>query len=145
MYTVKIKVDHPDLWPVRAHDTDAGADLRATYNHCIMPGQQQLVDTGVAIKIPRGFTGMVFNRSSQGKIGVQIANGVGIIDSDYRGTIKVLLKNTGTIPYEIKGRDTRIAQLVLVPIILPGFVEHLESEVWDDTIRGEGGFGSTGT
>lgn len=144
MYTVTIKVAHDDLWPIRAHTTDAGADLRSVNDHHILPGGQNLIDTGVAIKIPQGFVGMVFNRSSQGKLGVQIANGTGIIDSDYRGTIKVLLKNTGLYTYEIKARDTRIAQLVLVPIILPTFVEHLESDVWDDTVRSTGGFGSTG-
>ncbi|MBM6691441.1 dUTP diphosphatase, partial [Fusobacterium mortiferum] len=77
-----------------------------------------------AVQIPEGFVGMVFNRSSQGKVGVQIANGTGIIDSDYRGNIKVLLKNTGQNAYEILARNTRIEQLVVVPIVLPKFIEH---------------------
>lgn len=144
MFNVKIKVEDEKLWPTRAHNTDAGADLRSTEDHWIRPNTMILVDTGVSVKIPQGFVGLVFSRSSQGKEGIQIANGTGIIDSDYRGNILVLLKNTGDSTYYITAKDTRIAQLVIVPIVLPTFVEHLESEVWDDTVRGVGGFGSTG-
>lgn len=104
-----------------------------------------MLDTGVAIRIPEGWVGLVFNRSSQGKIGVSIANGTGIIDSDYRGNIKVLLKNNGAEGYEIKAFETRIAQIVIVPIMLAQFEESGETlEDWLDTKRGTGGFGSTG-
>ena len=144
MFNVKIKVDDERLWPTRAHTTDAGADLRTKNDLELKSGFQYLFDTGVAVKIPEGFVGMVFNRSSQGKIGVQIANGTGIIDSDYRGNIHVLLRNTGYEPYSVKAFDTRIAQLVIVPIVLPNFIEHMDSETWDDTARSTGGFGSTG-
>jgi dUTP pyrophosphatase len=144
MFNVKIKVDDESLWPQRAHVTDAGADLRSVESRHLGPGEQYLFNTGVAIKIPEGFVGMVFNRSSQGKIGVQIANGTGIIDSDYRGNIHVLLRNTGTEYYTVKAKETRIAQLVIVPIVLPNFIEHMRSETWDDTARSTGGFGSTG-
>jgi dUTP pyrophosphatase len=124
--------------PQRAHPTDAGADLRALEAHEIYPGEQKLVDTGVAVKIPRGFAGFIFNRSSQGKKGITIPHSVGVIDSDYRGNLKVLLKNISEDPYVIEPGD-RIAQLVVQRVELPTF-----RDVWNDTQRGTGGFGSTG-
>jgi dUTP pyrophosphatase len=124
--------------PKRAHSTDAGADL-FSYEECeIYPGEQKLVDTGIAIKIPRGFGGFIYNRSSQGKKGITIPHGVGVIDSDYRGNLKVLLKNISEDPYKIEVGD-RIAQLVIQPIQLVDF-----KDIWNDTTRGTGGFGSTG-
>lgn len=127
--------------PQRAHPTDAGADLCAWLPDGaleIYPGEQKLVDTGVAIKIPEGFAGFVYNRSSQGKKGISIPHSVGVIDADYRGNIKVLLKNNSEDPYKIEPGD-RIAQLVVQRVELFGFVD-----VWNDTQRGTGGFGSTG-
>lgn len=124
--------------PKRAHSTDAGADLFSHEACEIYPGEQKLVDTGIAIKIPRGFAGFVYNRSSQGKKGITIPHGVGVIDSDYRGNLKVLLKNIGEDPYTIVVGD-RIAQLVIQPIQLVDF-----KDTWNDTARGTGGFGSTG-
>lgn len=124
--------------PKRANPTDAGADLMSTQDLEIYPQEQKLVDTGVAVKIPEGFAGFVFNRSSQGKMGITIPHSVGVIDSDYRGNIKVILKNLGEDPYKIS-RGDRIAQLVILPIILCDFVD-----IWKDTERGTGGFGSTG-
>ena len=131
--------------PLRAHKTDAGADLFSMETHMLYPGGQHLFDTGVAIKIPENFVGLVYNRSSQGKIRVQIANGTGVIDSDYRGNIKVLLINNGTEPYEVNKLSTRIAQFVITPILLPEFrvFDETITGLWDDTIRGTGGFGST--
>jgi dUTP pyrophosphatase len=126
--------------PERQHATDAGADLFSTTTTSIYPGEQTLVDTGIAIKIPVHYAGFVFNRSSQGKLGVTIPHSVGVIDSDYRGTIKVILKNEGADPYKIEAGVTRIAQLVIMPIMLCNF-----KDTWNDTQRGTGGFGSTGT
>jgi len=130
--------------PQRAHPSDAGADLFAWFEDDtqeieIRPLEQKLVDTGIAVKIPQGYAGFVYNRSSQGKKGIQIPHSVGIIDSDYRGTIKVILKNLGSDPYKIT-RGDRIAQLVIQKIELVTF-----SDIWNDTQRGTGGFGSTGT
>jgi dUTP pyrophosphatase len=130
--------------PQRAHSTDAGADLFAwfegnTQEYEIFPGEQKMIDTGIAVKIPRGYAGFVYNRSSQGKKGIQIPHSVGIIDSDYRGTIKVILKNLGEDPYKITLGD-RIAQLVIQKVELVTF-----TDIWNDTQRGTGGFGSTGT
>lgn len=124
--------------PKRAYPSDAGADLFSYENHTIYPQEQKLVDTGIAIKIPEGYGGFIFNRSSQGKKGITIPHSVGVIDSDYRGNLKVLLKNTGEDPYNIEVGD-RIAQLVIMPVLLPEF-----TDIWNDTQRGTGGFGSTG-
>lgn len=130
--------------PLRAHYSDAGADLFAWFENgaeeCeIYPGDQKMIDTGIAVKIPGGYAGFVYNRSSQGKKGITIPHSVGIIDSDYRGTIKVILKNLGEDPYKIKLGD-RIAQLVVQKVELMAF-----HDTWNDTQRGTGGFGSTGT
>ena len=141
---IETKVDSPELIPVRAHPTDAGADLKSVENWPLGPGEKKLFDTGVAVKIPEGYVGLVFNRSSQGKLGIKLANSVGVIDSDYRGNIKVLLENHhATNWYEVKARETKIAQLVIVPIMLTVF-RTVSEENWNDTARGTGGFGSTG-
>lgn len=125
--------------PERAHHSDAGADLFAYESLEIYPNEQKLVDTGIAIKISQGFAGFVYNRSSQGKKGITIPHSVGVIDSGYRDTIKVLLKNIGDDPYKITAGD-RIAQLVIQKVELVGF-----KDIWNDSTRGTGGFGSTGT
>ena len=125
--------------PERAHPTDAGADLFSYESLEIYPNEQKLVDTGIAIKIPQGFAGFVYNRSSQGKKGITIPHSVGVIDSGYRDTIKVLLKNIGDDPYKITAGD-RIAQLVIQKVELVQF-----KDIWNDSTRGTGGFGSTGT
>jgi len=124
--------------PKRAHSSDAGADLFSYQDYEIYPEEQKLVDTGIAIKIPRGFARFIYNRSSQGKVGITIPHSVGVIDSDYRGNLKVLLKNISEDPYKIKVGD-RIAQLVIMPIQLVDF-----KDIWNDTARGTGSFGSTG-
>jgi len=132
------RVEDKAFLPKRANPTDAGADLMSTETLEIYPDEQKMIDTGVAVKIPEGYAGFVFNRSSQGKKGITIPHSVGVIDSDYRGNIKIILKNTSEDRYEIKVGD-RIAQLVILPVLLPAFVD-----AWNDTERGTGGFGSTG-
>lgn len=140
---VKTKLDDPRLAPFRSNPTDAGADLRSKESHMIARNCTLLVDTGVALKIPVGYVGLVFPRSSMGKVRVTLANGTGVIDSDYRGNIKVLLANDGNDTFKIDAFDTRIAQIVIVPVMLATFVESNVDE-WFDTDRGTGGFGSTG-
>lgn len=137
---IPTKLSDPRVAPLRAHTSDAGADLRSTETITIYPQEMKMVDTGVAVAIPVGYVGLIFNRSSQGKIRVSLANSVGVIDSSYRGTIKVLLVNEGVNHYTIRAFDTRIAQLVIVPVVLAQFniVDSLE-----ETERGTGGFGST--
>lgn len=139
--TIEVTTVDSRLLPARAHASDAGADLRSMENACILPGEMQMLDTGICIAIPVGYVGLVYNRSSQGKIRVTLANSVGVIDSDYRGPVKVLLVNEGKHPYTINAFDTRIAQLVVTPIVLADFIEVTSL---NDTSRGTGGFGSTG-
>ena len=144
-FKVLVKLDNELAMPKRANPTDAGADLFSSASQSIFPGETKMIDTGFAVKIPIGYVGLVYNRSSQGKRGVVIPHSVGVIDSDYRGNVKVLLTNNGTDPYHIIQYDTRIAQLVVQPIQLVQFMNwsDLDGE-WVDTVRGEGGFGSTG-
>lgn len=142
--TMLIKVDDPELHPFRAHPNDAGADLKSSVSIDIYPNEQKTVGTGVAVKIPEGFVGLVFSRSSMGKVAVTLANSVGVIDADYRGEIKVMIKNHGSDIYKITKND-RIAQLVIIPIAIPFFKIFEGSDLeWADTNRGEGGFGSSG-
>ena len=141
---IVVKLDDELCMPNRAHLTDAGADLVSKGNVSIYPGETMLLDTGVAVKIPEGYVGLVYNRSSQGKIGIAIPHSVGVIDSDYRGNIKVLLVNNGNVPYKIEQFKTKIAQLVIAPIELVEFKPwNPAEESWEDTQRGTGGFGST--
>ena len=105
-------------------------------------GERRLVPTGIAIALPSPeYVALVFARSGLGiKRGVCLSNGVGVIDSDYRGEIGVGLVNLGDAPYTVQPGD-RIAQLMVVPVVQPAVtvVDDL-----DETERGAGGFGSTG-
>lgn len=143
MVDVVIRLSDVRAMPVRAHPTDAGADLFSMVSLEIYPGETALVDTGVCLKIPPGYVGLVYNRSSQGKLHIVIPHSVGVIDSDYRGMIKILLMNQGEDPYKITRFDTKIAQLVITPILIPEFKGWANTDIWDDTERGTGGFGST--
>ena len=124
--------------PKRAHSTDAGADLFSVVDLVIRPGEDAMIDTGLALKIPAGYGGFVLNRSSQ-RVNMITSLGAGLIDSDYRGTIRVFLYNGGKHEYSIKAFETKIAQLVIMPVLLCEFFDS-----WNDTERGTGGFGSTG-
>lgn len=140
-----VKLADPRLMPLRANATDAGADLMSVDTCIIYPNEMKMVDTGVAIQIPRGYVGLVYSRSGQGKLRIHLANSVGVIDSDYRGNIKVILVNEGDNPYEIHAFSTRIAQLVITPVMLASFRQFAGTdEDWNNTKRGTGGFGSTG-
>ena len=141
---VYTKLFDPRCLPIRAHFTDAGSDLVAIEDTMIEPSIMKMVDTGVAVKIPQGYVGLVYSRSGQGKIRVHLANGTGVIDSGYRGNIKVMLVNDGTTVYKITAFDTKIAQLVVVPIDLSTYKVISTDEDWIDSDRGEAGFGSTG-
>lgn len=132
--------------PSRANPTDAGADLRmylgpeeSVQNSFVVvkPKEQVLVDTGVAVKIPNGYAGFVMARSSMRNKSIT-SWGDGLIDSAYRGTIKVVISNQGDKDYVINNGD-RIGQLVIQQVQLVEFVD-----IWNDTDRGTGGFGSTG-
>lgn len=132
-----------DLLPKYAHYTDAGADLRSSIDISIPAGQHALVPTGVALAIPEGFVGLVHPRSGLAlRHQVTVLNTPGTIDADYRGEIKVILINHAAEPFEIKKYD-RIAQLVVQRVEHAHF--NLAYSPLQETGRGAGGFGSTGT
>ena len=144
--TLKIQKKNPKaILPKRATEGSAGMDLYACMEEeiTLRPGELAVIPTGIAIGLPGpDYAALVFARSGLGvKHGISLSNGVGVIDSDYRGEIQVGLCNLGNQPYTIRPEE-RIAQLVVTPVcLLP--IE--EVEVLDETGRGEGGFGSTGT
>ena len=101
-----------------------------------------VIGTGIAIELPAGSAGMVYARSGQAlRKGLAMANGVGVIDADYRGEVAVPVVNLSNAPLRITHGE-RIAQLVVTPVLMP---DMLELDTLSDTGRGEGGFGSTGT
>ena len=127
--------------PTRAHPGDAGLDLYSAEALRLEPGERSLVATGVAVAIPHGHAGLVAPRSGLAvRHGISIVNAPGVIDSGYRGEIKVNLINLGAEPVDVS-RGDRIAQLLVVPI---EGAEVVEVDDLDDTARGAGGFGSTG-
>jgi dUTP pyrophosphatase len=128
--------------PARAHDDDAGYDLHAAEGVTLEPGRRASVGTGVAVAIPPGHAGLVVPRSGlAARHGVSVVNAPGLIDSGYRGELRVLLLNTDPeASFEVEPGD-RIAQLVVVAVASP---ELIELDSLDETARGVGGFGSTG-
>ena len=130
--------------PTYGSEYAAGADLYAAIDNpvTIAPGATEFIGTGLAMEIPMGYAGFVYARSGLScKEGLAPANKVGVVDADYRGEIIVALHNHSDNPVTIEPKD-RIAQIVLAPYITADFNE---VEELDDTERGEGGFGSTGT
>ena len=129
--------------PFRAHAGDAGADLHSAEHLTLAPGQRALVGTGIAIALPMGTVGLIHPRSGlAAKHGLTIVNAPGTVDAEYRGELKVCLLNTDTERAIEITRGMRIAQLVVQRVELVDFVEVNEL---DDTARGAGGYGSTGT
>lgn len=128
--------------PLYAHTNDAGADLRAAEALTIGPGERALVGTGVAIALPDGYAAFVVPRSGlAAKRGITVLNSPGTIDAGYRGEIKVALLNTDReAAFDIEVGD-RIAQLIVMPVSRAEFVPVTELT---DSVRGAGGFGSTG-
>ncbi len=143
--TLLVKKVRPGaLLPTRATAGSAGYDLYAHLDSplTLPPGGRALIPTGIAIGLPDAQTvGLVYARSGLAvRHGLALSNGVGVIDSDYRGEIQVGLVNLSDKPYTIQPGE-RIAQLVITPVLLP---ELLETEELAPTDRGAGGFGSTG-
>lgn len=138
----KIGTDIP--FPFYASAGAAGMDLCACTDEpvTIAPRQIAALPTGIAIALPSAdYVALVFARSGLGvKHGVALANGVGVIDSDYRGEIRVGLVNQSDVPYTIQPGD-RVAQLAVMPVV-QARLERVET--LDETERGAGGFGSTG-
>ena len=129
--------------PRAATPGSAGLDLQACIDApvTVMPGTQALLPAGLAVEIPEGYVGLVFGRSGLGiKHGITLSNSVGVIDSDYRGELRVGLINHGEAEYTVEPGE-RIAQLVIMPYAA---VEPVEAESLGETERADGGFGSTG-
>jgi dUTP pyrophosphatase len=139
------RLSHGEDLPLPCYATElaAGADLLAAVVEelVLQPGERSAVPTGLAIALPPGYEAQVRPRSGLAlKSGVTVANAPGTIDSDYRGEVRVILVNLGTVPYVIR-RGDRIAQLVCAPVTRVRFTV---TAALPSTDRGEGGFGSTG-
>ena len=144
MQTVRVKKLHPQAQlPAYGSAYAAGADLYACLEEAVTiePGEIFWVPTGIALEVPVGCVGLVYARSSMGaKRGLAPANKVGVIDSDYRGEIRVVLLNHSKQPQTIQPGE-RVAQFIITPVVTANFIE---AEELDETDRGIGGFGSTG-
>jgi dUTP pyrophosphatase len=128
--------------PARAHEDDAGYDLHAAEAAALGPGERASVGTGIAVAIPPGHAGLVLPRSGlAARHGISVVNAPGLIDSGYRGELRVLLLNTDRSEAFAVAPGDRIAQLVLVRVETPALEEVAEL---DETARGSGGFGSSG-
>ena len=142
------RLSHADGLDLPAYETaaSAGMDLRAAVPSddpvVLAPGTRELLPTGVKIALPKGYEGQVRPRSGLAhRHGVTVLNSPGTIDADYRGEVKVLLVNHGAEPFPVE-RGMRIAQLVVAE---HARVDWVEREALSETVRGPGGFGSTGT
>ena len=129
--------------PSRAYPGDAGLDLYALDEAVLEPGARASIATGIAVEIPDGRAGLVLPRSGlASRHGIALVNAPGLIDSGYRGEIRVLLLNTDRRESFTVQRGERIAQLVMLPVETPEVVEVAELALSE---RGAGGFGSSGT
>lgn len=142
---LKIKRLNPKAkLPTRGTPGSAGMDLYACIEDSvtIAPGELRIIPTGIAIALPdKGHAAFLYARSGLGvKHGICLSNGVGVIDSDYRGEVCAGLCNVSDKPYTVEPFE-RIAQMVIAPVIIP---EIIETDELDDTERGGSGFGSTG-
>ena len=140
--TVRVKkLRENAVLPSYGSDYAAGADLYACNAVTVEPGATEFVQTGLALEVPAGYAGLVYARSGLAcKKGLAPANKVGVIDADYRGEVMVALYNHSSQAVEIEPGE-RVAQLVITPYLTAVFEE---TEELSDTVRGEGGFGSTG-
>ena len=131
--------------PARAHAGDAGYDLRSVENLSLPPGERALVGTGISVAIPAGYAGLVLPRSGlAAKHGISLVNTPGLIDSGYRGEIRIpLINHDRETTFEVEA-GMRIAQIVFVQVADAAFFEVDSLEAAADG-RGEGGFGSSGT
>ena len=138
------KLREDAVLPARGSAEAAGADLRACMDEErieLAPGETKLIGTGLSMAVPTGYFGGIFARSGLSvKEGLRPSNCVGVIDSDYRGEVKVALYNDSSQSRVIE-RGERIAQLLILPYLAPEFEE---AEALDETDRGDGGFGHTG-
>ncbi len=137
------KLDERAVLPTYGSEYAAGADLYAVTDGEVvfLPGETKLIHTGLAMEIPEGYAGLIYARSGlASKRGLAPANKVGVVDADYRGEVMVALHNHSSMEQKIASGE-RIAQLVVAPFLK---AEFNEAETLSDTVRGVGGFGSTG-
>jgi dUTP pyrophosphatase len=138
-----LRLDARAVVPSRAHPGDAGLDLCALDGGTLAPGGRATVPTGIAIALPAGHAGLVLPRSGlAARHGVTVVNAPGLIDEGYRGEVRVLLLNTDDAEPFTWAAGDRIAQLVVTAVATPPLVE---VDTLDDTARGHGGFGSSGS
>ena len=138
------KLSENAILPTYGSEFAAGADLYALPGEetVILPGETKLIHTGLVMEIPQGYGGFIYARSGlASKRGLAPANKVGVVDADYRGEVMVALHNHSAIAQTVAGGE-RVAQLVIAPFLK---VDFEEADVLQDTVRGAGGFGSTGT
>jgi dUTP pyrophosphatase len=138
------KLDERAVLPTYGSEYAAGADLYAVCDSevVIAPDETKLIHTGLSMEIPEGYAGFIYARSGlASKRGLAPANKVGVVDADYRGEVMVALHNHSGVEQKI-AHGERIAQLVVAPFLK---VDFEESDTLSDTVRGTGGFGSTGT
>ena len=144
MSNIRVKKLSPKaILPTYGSQEAAGADLYACLDQpvTIRPGESAWIPTGLALEVTKGCAGLIYDRSSMGvKRGLAPANKVGVIDSDYRGEIRVVLLNHGKEVQTVEHGE-RVAQMLITPVLTPAYEEVAEL---DDTQRGVGGFGSTG-
>ncbi len=137
------KLNEKAILPTYGSKSAAGADLYACMERAvtIQAGETEFIKTGIAMEVPEGFAGLIYARSGLAcKKGLAPANKVGVIDADYRGEIMVALYNHSKESVTVEHGE-RIAQMVITPYLRADF---LEVDELSDTVRGEGGFGSTG-
>ena len=144
METIRVKkLREEAILPTYGSAEAAGADLYACLDEpvTIEPGETAWIPTGLSLEVPKGCAGLVYARSSLGaKRGLAPANKVGVIDSDYRGEIRVVLLNHSKQPQTVEHGE-RIAQFLITPVLTPAYIEVSKLS---ETDRGAGGFGSTG-
>ena len=139
---IRCKKLHPDaVIPQYAKEGDAGMDLTAIALEVTQDGSY-VYDTGLAFEIPEGYVGLIFPRSSVSKTSLIMANSVGVIDSGYRGTVKVVFKRTSGKVVRYKAGE-RCCQIIIMPYPTINFENVGEGDLTDSD-RGDGGFGSTG-
>ncbi len=137
-----LRLDARATLPARARPGDAGLDLHALQAATLAPGERASIPTGIAVEIEPGHAGLVLPRSGlAARHGISVVNAPGLIDAGYRGELRVLLLNTDPrVSFEVHAGD-RIAQLVLIAVVI---VEPVEVAQLSQTPRGAGGFGSSG-
>lgn len=140
MCSIKVKLlDKKAKVPTKAHLTDAGWDLFSLESTVVLPNNRKLISTGVSVEIPKGFVGLIWPRSGLStRAGIQVM--AGVIDSGYRGEVKVLLYNSDPVDFKIESGN-KIAQMIIQPILVCSM---LRCDELENSQRGEKGFGSSG-